>query len=383
MDSYDVIVVGAGVVGSSAAYQAAKAGYRVLLLEQFEFNHQMGSSYGAGRIVRYAYDHPPYVQLAKSAFPAWREIEAEAGETLVTITGGINFGLADDQSLRDTIDSLQIAGIPFEMLSVQEQQKRFPQFHISDDMQIVYQADSGIVRASKAVLTLERLAEQHGATLKDHSPVIDISMHSDSVKVQTPDAAYSAAKLILVPGAWGKKIIGMVGIDLPLTPVHAQEQYFAAEPAADYTTDRFPVFIAHMSREFGVWPYGLPSIDGSGLKVGMHGGPAIPDVDMMDREPLQGATDTARAFMSRHIPGGNRDLLFARTCLYTMTPDEHFVLDTHPAYPHVAFSASCSGHGFKFGPVLGEILVQLAFNGSSTYDLAMFSASRFGARERQ
>jgi len=375
---YDVIVVGAGAVGSAAAYHAAKAGHRVLLLEQFEIDHQLGSSYGASRIIRYAYDNPVYVELAKATFPGWQALEAEAGERLYTRTGGIDFAPAGEPALSDIARSLQTAGIPFEVLTPEEARARFPQFRFEDDFQIIYQADSGVLEASKCVRAQVRLARTRGAIVQAGTPVTGIEVGRDDVTVQTPRGAFHGARLVLVPGAWGREVFGMVGLSLPLTPVKAQEGYFAAEPASDFEPERFPVFIGHVRARNGMISYGLPSIGGSGLKVGMHGGPPVADVATMDRSPDMEAIEMARDFMRRFIPAGaDAPLRLARPCLYTMTPDEHFVVDRHPQHPHVIISASCSGHAFKFSHLLGEILCDLAFVGETRHDVGLFRISRF------
>lgn len=377
---FDVIVVGAGAVGSAAAYHAARAGHRVLLLEQFEIDHPFGSSYGASRIIRYAYDHPAYVELAKSTFPGWQALEAEAGEQLYTRTGGIDFGAADEPSLAETARSLEAGGVAFEVLQPDEARRRFAQFRFGDGQQVIYQADAGVLAASKCVRAQVRLAEQHGAVIQPSTPVTGIDIGGDSVTITTPAGAFSAARLILVPGAWGRAVFRMVGLALPLTPVRAQEGYFAAEPADDFEADRFPVFISHTPERSGFMTYGLPSMDGSGLKVGMHGGLPVADATTMDRSPDMDAVADTREFMRRHLPAGaDAPLRLARPCLYTMTPDEHFVIDRHPQHPHVVISASCSGHAFKFSHLIGEILCDLAFTGATWHDIGMFRLNRFAA----
>jgi sarcosine oxidase len=170
----------------------------------------------------------------------------------------------------------------------------------------------------------------------------------------------------------------MAGLHIPLTVRKAQEQYFDALPPTDFEPERFPVFIAHLQESYGWMPYGLPSMASSGLKVGMHGGPLVDDVNTMDRTPDPAATTNARAFMQKFIPAGaDAPLRYARSCLYTMTPDEHFILDTHPQHPHVVISASCSGHAFKFSTLLGSILTDLALDGSTPHDISFFRMARF------
>jgi monomeric sarcosine oxidase len=376
---FDAIIIGAGAVGSAAAYHAARKGYKVLLLEQYQIDHQHGSSHGASRIIRYAYDHPTYVSMARAAFPMWHELEEEAGDTLYTQTGGLDIGLPDEPMIRGMAKTLRATDVPYEILTAIEAQQHFPQFFLPEEMQVLYQADAGILEASKCVRAHVRLALQHGATVKDNSPVTRIEVHTDSVTVTTPRDRYAGATLMVVPGSWGKQLFASIGLDLPLVPVRAQENYFEGNPTADYQPGRFPTFIFHDHENYGGFmPYGLPSINGSGLKIGLHSGATVDNLDTLDRTPDAGVIEQCRNFMMKHLPGGNGTNKSSRACLYTMTPDEHFIIDQHPEYPHIAISASCSGHAFKFSTLIGSMLCDLAFKGETKENISLFSLSRFG-----
>lgn len=376
--AFDVIVIGAGAVGSAAAYHAARAGHSVLLLEQFEIDHQHGSSYGHSRIIRYAYDHPAYIALARAAYPLWHDLEAEAGETLFTLSGGLDFGLPETPSLQAVARTLRATGIPHEILTAGEAMARFPQFRLPEAMRVIYQGDAGVLAASTCVRVQVRLAQAHGATVVANSPVTHVDLSEHQVSVTTPDATYSGGALLASPGAWGKMLFAGLGLDLPLTPTQTQENYFAAEPAADYAADRFPAFICHDDSRYGFLPYGLPSVGGSGLKVGLHGGPPITDVDATDRRPSEAVIADSRDFIRTFLPdAAGSPLVAARPCLYTMTPDQHFIIDTHPAYPNVGVSASCSGHAFKFSTLIGRILCDLVLTGQTDQNINLFRLSRF------
>lgn len=377
--SFDVIIVGAGAVGSAAAYHAAKAGARVLLLEQFEIDHGRGSSHGASRIIRYAYDHPAYIALAKAAFPAWKALEQEAGEALYVQTGGVDFSRRGEPVFENMLRCLTEAGIPFELLNSTQARARFPQFHLDDDMVMLYQPDAGALRASRCVLAHVRLACQHGATVSENTTVQRLSVSDTGVRVETDRGTFTGAKLILAAGAWMGKLLRGLNVDLPLTPVMCHENYFEAEAPADFEPMRFPAFIAHLPEPYGYMPYGIPTIDGSGVKVSLHGGPAF-DHEQADRTPDPQVVKTARAFMERYLPGANGRLISSRVCLYTMTPDEHFVLDRHPQHDHIVIASCCSGHGFKFSTVLGNIASDLALTGRTVHDIQLFSMARFAAR---
>jgi monomeric sarcosine oxidase len=376
--NYDVIVIGAGAMGSAAAYHAAKSGQRVLLLEQFEIDHQMGSSYGASRIIRYVYDHPCYVALARSAYDAWRALEAESGEELYVRTGGINFAQRGNDEFVRTVNTLQASGIPFELLTPDELRRLFPQYHLAEGMEAVYQADTGLLAASRCVRTHVRLAQQHGADVVSNAPVTEITASAAGVEVKTAGETYSAAKLILVPGAWINLLLKSLGIQLPLRVVKTQEIYFQAANMDDYQPDRFPAFIAHLADEYGYSVYGLPSYHNSGVKIGLHGGPEF-DPTTPERTPDESAIERSFAFAQKYLPEGGWTFLSARACLYTYTPDEHFIIDQHPEYPHVVFASACSGHGFKFSAVIGQILSDLAINGETAHDIDLFRMSRLAS----
>jgi monomeric sarcosine oxidase len=372
---YDAIVLGAGAMGSAAAYHLAKAGQRVLLLEQFEIDHQKGSSYGFSRITRYAYDHPIYVRLMKSAFPAWSALEAESGETLYIRTGGLDFGRPKQSNLRNVMNALDTEAIPYELWTPTEAQKHYPQFRFDHDLLILYQADAGILSASKCVRTMIRLAEQHGAEIRTNTPIVQITPYADSVEVKTASETFSAAKLIVTAGSWAKSVLAALGLDLPLTPLRCQEVYFETENPTDYEPSRFPTFIGHMLDVYDRDPYGIASHLGSGLKVGFHGGQPVEHPAQINYTPDEKETGRALTIAQQYLPGV-KAVRSSRICLYTMTPDEHFLIDKHPEYPYIVFGGGCSGHSFKFSPLIGSILTDLALNGTTEHDISLFNVQR-------
>jgi len=382
MQNFDAIVIGAGAMGSATAYYLAKAGQRVLLLEQFELDHRKGSSYGQSRIIRYAYDHPVYVKLAQASFPAWKAIEEESGETLYARTGGFDFGTPGTPSLDAFFACLDNAEIPHEKLTRAEAAERFPQFQLDEGMVGLYQADAGIMAASKCVLTHIRLAKQYGATVLDQTPVTKITAHQNSVEVQTANETYTAGRLVLTAGAWMKRLLSTLGLDLPLTILRCQPCYFEGSPAEDYCPGKFPIFIGHLQPTFGRATYGLPDYLGSGLKIAFHGGQRCDAPSQINYTPDVEEEAKVRAFLHRHIPGAaNGRMVDTQICLYTNTPDEHFIIDRHPEYPHIAIGSPCSGHGFKFSTVIGSILSDLALKGETTHDISLFNLSRFDSPE--
>lgn len=382
MTPFDVIVLGAGSMGSAAAYHLAKDGQRVLLIEQFEIDHANGSSFGNSRIIRYMYDHPAYVELAKAAYPMWRALEADAGEPLMHIIGGLDFGRASDPSLQNTLAAVAQHDIPIEQLTPAEAMRRFPQFRFDDDMVIVYQADYGLLNASACVRAHVRLAQQRGAAVTTGAKVTGIDATPSSVTVHTTQGSYSAAKLVVTAGPWTNEVLAPLGIHLPLTVQRVQYCFFRTADPAAYRPDRFPIFLSHLYDEYDHVPYSLPDYDGAGVKFAYHGGENVPDAETVNRVPDADAPDKLRPFFRDMLPGvADAEHLKTHVCLYTMTPDTHFVIDTHPELANVVFATPCSGHGFKFSTLVGRILADLSQTGSTQHDLSLFTYARFAANE--
>lgn len=390
MQTYDLIILGAGAMGSAAAYYAAKANQRVLLLEQFEIDHRWGSSWGQGRIIRYSYADPEYIQLARETYPLWRELEAESGETLWVVTGGIDFGAPDDPRLISTINAVRGAGLTHEIFTADDAQKRFPQFHFRTGMNVLYQPESGLIMPSRCVQTHVRMAQKYGAVVKDQTAVSRLEIHPDSVTVHTADESYSAGRLIMTAGSWaGRLLAEQTGLTLPLQPLRCQEALFTP-PDTSYDTAHMPVFIYHRKlRKKGVFAahdpnddasmYGLPSHDGSGVKAAFHAGTPFNHPLEINYDPSAEAVVKIRMEISDVLPFvKNARLALTRICLYTMTPDEHFIIDRHPAHPHVVIGAGFSGHGFKFSTGIGKILVDLAVHSTTPHDIQLFQLGRFG-----
>ncbi len=370
---YDVIVLGLGVMGSAAAYHLTRAGQRVLALEQFDLDHQNGSSYGVSRIIRYAYDAADYVELAKAAYPLWRDLEAQTGTRLLYQTGGLDFGRADEPTLLAVRDSLDQASLGYEWLAPAAVQQRFPQFHLDDDMMAVYQPDAGYLAASDCVLTMVNAATSAGATVKTQARVTNCEVHGDAITIETTSESYSAARIIITAGAWTAQILGLLDLQVPLLPTREQLVFFDPPDAALFAPERFPVFVQRARTLI----YGIPDVAGSGLKAGIHGSGQAVNPDDVNREVETDYIDRVRGFVQRYLPQGVGPVKDTRTCLYTMTPDEDFIIDRHPAYPHVIFGAGFSGHGFKFGVLIGKILTDLALQGTTAHNIRRFKVDRF------
>lgn len=380
MKTYDVIVLGAGAMGSAAAYYLARAGQRTLLLEQFEIDHQWGSSWGYTRIIRYSYDVPRYIQLAYETYPLWDDLEREAGETFIVRTGGIDFGPVQDASLRATIQAVQEAGLKHDLLTPAEAQARFPQFRFHDDMQVLYQPDSGLITPSRAVRAHVRLAQKHGAEVRDRTPITRFALNADGVTVWAGDEKFTAGQLILAGGAWARRLLREnADLDLPLAPMRCQEAHFYPRANREaYSPANMPVYIYYLNFHDGEAMYGLPDYEGNGVKSAFHGGQDFDHPSEISYEPSMDEIARIRETIGEVLPTlRDAELGLTRICLYTMTPDHHYIIDQHPAYPQLIIGAGFSGHGFKFSTGIGKIMAELAVEGRSPYNIDLFRLRRF------
>ena len=376
---FDAIVIGAGGVGAAAAYYLTKAGQQVLLLEQFELNHQQGSSYGYSRVIRYTYDHPIYINLMRDAYPLWLALQAEAAEQLYVKTGGLDFGAPAAATFQALKASMDTAELDYEHLSPDDIRQRYPQFVLKDGMEGLFQADSGLLRASRCVLAHLRLAQARGATVMDRTLVMKVTPGVNGVEVQTAKETFGCDRLVLTVGSWAKGLLAKQGVDLPLKIMPCQLGFYQPNNAADFEPGTFPVFFAHMNGDYGEMPYGIPHEDPSiGVKITtFYGWDTVNTPSEVDYTPSQEWTERIRDFARQYIPGAAGPLVSTRRCLYTLTPDKHFIVDQHPSYPQVVIGAGFSGHGFKFTTLMGKILADLAVNGSTPHDISIFKVSRF------
>ena len=376
---FDAIVIGAGGVGSAAAYYLAKAGQRVLLLEQFELNHQQGSSYGYSRVIRYTYDDPIYIDLMREAYPLWFALQEEAGEQLYVKTGGLDFGFPETDTFQALKTSMDAAALDYEYLTQADIHQRYPQFTLKEGMAGLFHADSGLLRTSRCVLAHVRLAQARGATVLDQTPVVNITPTTNGVQVQTHQDTLSCDRIVLTVGSWAKGLLAEQNIDLPLKIMPCQLGFYQPQVAAEFAPGQFPVFFAHMNGDYGEMPYGIPHEDPAiGVKITtFYGWNTVEKPSEVDYTPSPDWTERIRAFAAEYIPDAAGPLLSTRRCLYTLTPDKHFIIDQHPSYPQVVIGAGFSGHGFKFTTLMGKMLADLAINGNTPHDTSLFKLNRF------
>lgn len=378
---YDAIVVGLGGMGSAAAYQLARRGRRVLGLERHTPAHDLGSSHGQSRIIRQAYfEDPAYVPLLLRAYELWRQVERETGHELLTVTGGLMMGPPDSQVVAGALRSAQEWSLPHEMLTAAEIRRRFPVFQPGPDEIALYEALAGFVRPEESVAAHLDRAAQLGADLHFGEPVEtwEASPSGEGVRVTTARGAYEAARLVISPGPWAPALLGE--LDLPLE-VERQVMYWfdPVGGTAPYAVGRMPIYIWEMDDHIQF--YGFPAHEGAhgGAKIAyfrVPGARVACTPETIDRAVHEPEVALMREAIAGRMPTLNGPLLFAKTCMYTNTPDEHFVIATLPGRPQVAIAAGFSGHGFKFASVVGEIMADLATDGVTRHPIALFDPAR-------
>lgn len=371
---FDYIVVGLGALGSAAAYWLARrAGCRVLGLEQFALGHDRGASEDHSRIIRLSYHTPEYVALARQAYAAWREVEADAGEPLLVICGGLDLFPGNGAIPIETYtESMGANVVPFERLDAAEITRRWPQFRLDEDVTGLYQADSGIAPARKGNDAHRRLACRHGATLLDNTPVTRVSPLVDGAQVETPEAIYRCAFLVLAVDAWTNHLLEPLGAGLPLTLMQEQVTYYGSSDLRAYWPDRFPVWIWMDDPCF----YGLPVYgEDAGVKVAQDVAGHEVTLESRTFAPHPAVLAREDAFRRRALPGIDGSPVNGKTCLYTLTPDRDFVLDTLPGCPQIAVALG-AGHAFKFASVIGRLLSDLAIDGATAHNIAPFAIDR-------
>jgi sarcosine oxidase len=371
VDRYDVVVVGVGGMGSAALYHLARRGKRVLGLERFDLLHEHGSSHGLTRIIRLAYfEHPDYVPLLRRAYELWRELEAEAGEQLLHVTGIVEGG---DRILDGVLRSCEEHEIRHEVLNGAEVAERFPAYRLPPAMDVVYQPDGGFVVPERCIVAHVEGALTRGATLRARERVLAWEQNETSVRVTTDRGVVEAETLVLTAGAWSQDVARLsAGL---VRGVRQSLAWLQPSRPELFEPDRMPVFNLALDGEHF---YGFPAHGIPGFKLGRYdhfgsGG----DPDTISREPTLADEEPLRAFAARYFPDGAGPTVALKTCLFEPSPDEHFLIDRHPDATSAVVAAGFSGHGYKFCSVVGEILADLAIDGSTGHDIRLFRLDRF------
>lgn len=364
VDSFDVIVVGVGGMGSAAAAHAAARGKRVLGLEQFHTAHTQGSSHGRSRVIRLAYfEHPSYVPLLRRAYELWRRLEADTAQRLLQMTGGLMIGRPDSAVVTGSLRSAREHHLDHELLDADALHRRFPAFARRENTVAFFEREAGVLFPEDAIRAHLDVAVRHGAALHTDERVDDWSVTpSGTVVVSTSRARYECERLILSPGAWAKDLFKLAWLPLEVEP----QILYWFEPeggAAPFAADRFPIYI--WDEGDGVFFYGFPADERGRVKVAFYRSITKDEASM-------------RASLAPCLPALARGrIVESVTCKYTLTPDQHFVIGLHPEHPQVVIASPCSGHGYKFASVVGEILSDLVVDGMTRHPIGLFDPKRF------
>jgi sarcosine oxidase len=374
VERFDVIVAGVGGHGSAAVMELARRGARVLGLERSSIPNERGSSHGVNRIIRLAYaEDPRYVPLLRRAYERWRDLERAAGEQLLWITGGIDAGAPGSEHVRGALQSARVHDLEHEVLSAAELHRRFPGYALPDEMIAMYQPEGGFVASERAIVAHVNQALAHGAEILAHEPITGWHASDDGVEVETERGRYAARQLVVTAGAW----VGKVAPELAPLFVPQRQVLIWTQPTvpAEFALGSFPVFI--LDSPEGLF-YGFPVFGIPGFKIGLyHHLHETIDPDLFDRDAFTTRDEEVlRAGISRYFPDANGPTLSLASCIFTNTVDEHFVIDRLPGAPPVLIVSPCSGHGYKFTSVIGEIVADLVLDGGSRFDLSMFGLSR-------
>jgi sarcosine oxidase len=373
-ERFDAIVLGVGGMGSATVFHLARRGLHVLGLERYDVLHPFGSSHGLNRIIRLAYsEHPSYVPLLRRAYELWHELEELDERQLLFTTGNLEGGLPDGDVVAGAVHAAELHGLPHEVLTGDEVGRRWPAYNLPSDHRVLFQPDGGFLASEECIVSHVRQALGRGAEIHWREAVGSWEPIQDGVAVQTDRARYEADRLVVCAGSWaGKLVPELRALAVPERQVLAWLQPIRPKL---FALGAFPVF--YFQVEEGKY-YGFPEWGIPGFKFGRyHHFEEQVDPDQMDREPNAKDEEILREFARRYFPDGEGPTVALKACLFTNTPDEHFILDLHPEHPQVAIAAGFSGHGYKFCSVVGEIMADLTTSGRTGHDISLFALGRF------
>ncbi|MDB6031512.1 MAG: dependent oxidoreductase [Verrucomicrobiales bacterium] len=371
---YDVAIIGLGAMGSAAAYHCARRGWKVLGLDQFTPPHSHGSSHGQTRIIREAYfEHPIYVPLVQRAYELWNELESLTGAKLFQKTGGLMIGAPEGTIVSGALLSARTHGLEHQILSTEELRQRFPALSPTPGTVAVWEPRAGILFPEQCVAAHLQLAREHGADLVCKEAVLQWEPHSDSIRIVTARTEYNARKVLFCAGSWLSSLVP--NLSVPLTLERQILYWFRTGQPELFEPRTLPVFIWEHSPE--KFFYGFPDL-GNGVKVAQHGGGIPTTHDTLQREVAQEEIRLMQSLLKPFLPGLT-DPVHAETCIYTNTPNSHFLLDFHPGSNRILLASPCSGHGFKFSSALGEAMADLLDRGQSKLDLSLFRLAAFAS----
>lgn len=372
---FDAVVVGCGAMGSAVSYNLAKRGLRVVNIERFNVNHKLGSSHGGTRIIRMAYfEDPRYVPLLRRAYRSWRELEARSGKRLLTVTGGLMIGRPEGELVRGVLRSANEHRIPHRVLSRAEMSQEYPVFALDGSMCAVREEEAGVLAAEECVKAFVGEAGAEGCEFRSSERVLGWDGQPGGVEVRTDAGAYSADHLVFCAGPWTSSL-------LPgLVPTKCERQvpfWFSPSPGGRMGPEEMPVFICEEGG--GSLFYGIPDM-GDGVKIARtHGGEEC-EPDSVRREVTAEDQRPVLEFIGRRMRGVAVPPTASTTCIYTNTPDLNFAIGRVPGDDRVTVVSACSGHGFKFSSVLGEVAAEIALDGEASMDVGFIGLERFDGR---
>jgi sarcosine oxidase len=371
VNSFDVAVIGGGVMGCAAARALSARKQRVILFEQGRIGHQSGSSHGRSRMIRLAYGQADYIPLCRAAYPAWQRLEEESGVSLLQITGGLDLAFGEAPSWRRTANAMTEAQVPHEVLQQQEIARRFPQFALPDNAVGLFQPQGGVLHADLCLSAFADAARRGSAELREGERVLSVRPGASAIELRTVKNVYRVERLVIAAGGGTGAILHSLGLNLPLAVSKEQVAFFRPRDSVLHGPDRLPIFIFHLGGK--LLASGFPLIRDDGLKLMIENKrPAAAGDEGVEPDLLT----RLEAKVRQILPGVDDKALRAETCGYTLTPDEDFIIDHHPGDPRIVIVSACSGHGFKFATLFGEAMADLAGDRQPAIDLRPFRIGR-------
>lgn len=371
--TYDTIVIGCGGIGSAALYRLAlRLGGDVLGIEQFDLGHPYGGSQDHSRIIRLMYHDARYTALTPHTYTAWAQVEEESGVELLLRTGGVEIaGPEYHHDIDRYAAAMAAAAIPYERFGAEELRVRYPQFAVGEDVQVIYQEESGLVNAAKGNAVHIALARAHGAQMITRCPVHGLESHADGVRVQTAQGIFACRRVVVAAASWTNHVIGSTGFRIPLTVTQEQVTYYATPHLRRFAPGRFPIFIWKDNLDV----YGFPVYGEVATKAGIDASGPVVTPETRSMTPRADNERQLSEWLQSHIPDFAGPVLYSKTCLYDMPPDREFIIDHLPDHPQILLCVG-AGHAYKFAAFLGKVLSDLAVDGRTDYPIAGFGLNR-------
>lgn len=372
-NTYDVAILGLGAMGSAGLYQLAKAGARVIGFDRYTPPHRFGSSHGLTRVIREAYfEDPAYVPLLQRAYPLWEQLQQAWSEPLLEITGGLMIGPPDQELVQGCLTSASLHGLPHDLLNAEQVMARWPAFALPGSFAAVREPRTGFLYSERCIEAHLSLARAAGAKMAATAAIDGWQRVPEGFVIQHPDGQVLARKLVVAAGAWLPRLVPE--LKLPMRVSRQTLWWFRPRQPAQFARGSFPVFLIQLGPDRHL--YGFPA-DDTGFKVALHArGPSLDPDQLSAQRTSEAELAEMRALLAQWLPEANGELLNSAVCMYTNTPDGHFLLDSLPEDPDLLLVSPCSGHGFKFSAVIGEEIMRWAQGQAPGSDLSLFNLSR-------